>query len=99
MDTPICVSWHSDTGNRTAIIVKRGHKFLSLVFMDKGVRVKRVHLREERYMKPLTYKGKPYPILRAKRHYERHGRMCGITMSAKRALGEIWHESARKVAE
>jgi hypothetical protein len=82
------VNWY-DGQWRTAIIAKEGRKFMYVIVFDSGgVRLKRIKRTERRYMKPLMYKGKPYPIRRAVRRYRQFGRDYGITKGAYRALVE-----------
>ena len=49
------VHYHTDRGNRTAWIVKRGSKWMHLKWGD-GSGNKRVPLSHERYMTPFTSK-------------------------------------------
>tara|TARA_Y100000588_G_scaffold134277_2_gene147617 strand:- start:1285 stop:1554 length:270 start_codon:yes stop_codon:yes gene_type:complete len=86
-DTKV-VSWHTDSGIITAIYLNRGRKHLKMLPMGSGkLSVKgKVPFSEERYMKQLLYKGKPYPLSRAKRIFRRHGKNCGWTKAAKSAL-------------
>lgn len=81
------VRYHTDTGHTSALIVERGRKWMHIIPMEShAVRIRRVRLSEERNMSPLQYKGKPYPVTRALRHFKRHAKDFGITKTAQRAL-------------
>jgi hypothetical protein len=84
------IKFHTDDGSvRCALIVKVGLKYTSLVWADDrtpGLRVNKVPHDHLRNAPPLLYKGKPYPLTRAKKLLRKMGRTFGITKSAKIAL-------------
>ena len=65
---------------------------IDALFLDFPVRVKRVPGSEERYMSPATYRGKPYPLARARRKLggmvRRHGATSKKVRSFLRAMSE-----------
>jgi hypothetical protein len=70
-------------------IIKRGIKHMHVVQLsDHGVIVKARPIKEEKFLQPLQYKGKPYPLARAVRLFRQRGRELGITESAKNILKE-----------
>lgn len=82
------VRYQTDTGHTSALIIERGHKWMHIIPMESHVvRIRKVRLSEERNMSSLQYKGKPYPVDRAVRHFKRHAKNFGITKTAQRALG------------
>ena len=84
------VRWHTDSGFTTALYLGRGRKHLRMLPMGNGkLSVKgKVPFEEERHMTQLLYKGKPYPLSRAKRIFRRYGKNCGWTKAAKTALSK-----------
>lgn len=84
------ITIHTDEGIRTAIVLGEGPKYVRMIWADDrrpGVRVNKVPKdRMRRDTKPLMYKGKPYPLARAKRHFRNMGRALGITKSARKEL-------------
>ena len=46
--------YHTDNGQRAAAIMKRGRKWMEIMWADGSK--KRVQLAEERYMRPMTSK-------------------------------------------
>lgn len=81
------VRYHTDNGYVAALKVVVGRKMIQLIPMDSaGIKIVKVPLEQERYMKPMELKGKPYPINRAKKLLRASGRRFGITKSAKLAL-------------
>ncbi len=93
-DVPRVVTVHDGSGYRTGLLVIEGPKYASLIWADStGVRVTRLPWEEKgRYgvvrlsLRPVDYKGKAYPIARAKRFLRGAGRRFGITKEAKRLL-------------
>jgi hypothetical protein len=77
---------------RTAF-VKRGRKWIQVLCIDAtaggGMRLWKVPLSDEKYMRPLLRKGKPYPISRAVKSFRRVGRTHGISKGAKKLLTEV----------
>ncbi len=90
MEANPLISFHTTDGSvRAAMIVKVGQKYTSLVWTDDrkpGVRINKVPHEHLRNSPPLLYKGKPYPLARAKKLFRKMGRTFGITKSAKIAL-------------
>ena len=82
------VTWRSNEGVRSALLVNEGRKFISLIPVDLPVRIKKVPLTETKYMRDSEYKGKLYPLKRAVRILKRMGKEGGITKSASKALKE-----------
>jgi len=84
------ISFHTDDGSvRCAFIAKVGQKFTSLIWADDrtpGVRINKVPHEHLRNSPPVLYKGKPYPLARAKKAFRKMGRTFGITKTAKIAL-------------
>lgn len=66
-------------------LFRRGTKNLHITFRDdSGLRHIEVPMAEERYVKPVTYKGNPYPVSRMVR--KMRGLPCSMTESAKDEL-------------
>lgn len=81
------VRYHTDKGFVTCLKVAVGRKLIQIIPMDSsGIKIVKVPLAQERLMKPLELKGKPYPVKRAKKLLRASGRRFGITRSAKQAL-------------
>ena len=77
----------ADGHSRVAIKAKRGTKRTTLIVMtDHGLRALEVSNDEARYMRPVEYKGAPYPLRRAISKFRAVGRKLGQTKSAKNAL-------------
>jgi hypothetical protein len=76
---------------RTAF-VKRGRKWMHVLCIDAtasgGMKLWKVPLSDERYMRPLLHKGKPYPFKRAIKIYHAMGKTHGISKGAKKLLKE-----------
>jgi hypothetical protein len=76
---------------RTAFI-KRGKKWMQVLCIDAtasgGMKLWKVPLSDEQYMRPLLRKGKPYPFSRALTTYRRMGKTHGISKGAKKFLKE-----------
>lgn len=92
------VNYHTSERIQTAIVTNYGRKYLTVVMIDDvGLMSKKVPLSEERYMTPLKYKGKDYPLQRAVRKYKKVGKR-GVAQlkalgrkaaSCKKALREL----------
>lgn len=85
------VRWHTTESVATALVVKRGSKMLHVIRAagigsDGRVAVERVPLTEERYMRPLLHREKPYPVERYKQSLRARARRCGATKEARRYL-------------
>lgn len=74
---------------RALLVFKIGRQYLHAVTMDPNVRLVQLPLDERRYLQPLLYKGKPYPVRRAVRRFLEAGRALGITDGARDALKEL----------
>lgn len=93
-------TWQKVRGGNTSSVrcalVKRGRKWLQVIAMDAspdgGVKVWKVPMSDERFMKPLMHKGKPYPMKRALRIFRSMARTHGITKGAKKLLKEASRE-------
>jgi len=85
------IRYKTDQGQRTAIHIGTGNKYHQLLVMDTSIRLQHVPIFEERYFTDLMYKGKPYPVARAKRIFKRavkrlHGNMKNVSKPVREAL-------------
>ena len=81
------VRYRTDEGVYVALLVLRGTKYLHLIPMDSGgIKIIKVPLTEERYMKLLTKGANTYPLKRARKLFKRAGEVFGISEDAKKAL-------------
>lgn len=72
-----------------AAIMKRGRKHLHLVHIeDCGVVVQKLPLKDEKFMEPIQFKDKPYPLPRMIKHLRKFGRERNITQAAINILNE-----------
>lgn len=69
-----------------ALVVSVARKWTTIIYMDDKVVCRKVKNSDEKYMKPLLYKGKDYPVSRAVRQFKAAGKRIGITRTATRAL-------------
>lgn len=77
------------------LVVKEGRTWLHAIALHQPpVRLVKLSKLERRYLRPLQYRGRPYPLARALRHFRRAARDFGITESAAAALRAI--DQARK---
>lgn len=79
----------SDGSVRCSLVVKIGPRLAHLIWLDDrkpGIRINKIPKEQLRGAAPLEYKGKPYPLARAKRHLRRAGQVHGITKSAKKEI-------------
>ena len=84
-----------DHNAHTLLVFKEGRTFLhAIVLHHPPVRIVKLPRTERRYLQPLLYKGRPYPITRAVRRIRQAGRNLGITKGAAAALRAI--DRARK---
>lgn len=91
---PRVVTVHDGTGYRTGLLVTEGPKYASFIWADaSGVRVTRLPWVERlKYgivkltTRDVDFKGKPYPVARAKRFLRGAGKRYGITKEARRLL-------------
>lgn len=97
-------TWQKVRGGYTSsfrcVLVKEGRKWLQVVALDAspdgGLRVWKVPMSDERYMKPLLRKGKPYPMARALQTFRSLAKTHGITKGAKKLLKEASREQKGK---
>lgn len=84
------VQYRFEDGNFTALFVDRGRKTLSLVpmtaFGSTGMKVVKLPISEERNLREVEYKGKPYNYGRALAKFKAAYRKFGGTKAVKRAL-------------
>ena len=77
---------------RTALVKDGGRKWLQVVALDAtpdgGLRVWRVPVSEVKFMTPLLFRGKPYPMLRALKTFRSLADTHGITQGARKILKE-----------
>lgn len=92
MNTPEILLDH----NAHALLVfKEGRTWLHAIALHSlPVRLVKVPKLERRHLRPLEYRGGPYPLARALRLFRRAGRDFGITEGAAAALREL--DQARK---
>lgn len=77
--------WH-DT--RTVAIAIEGRRYdTALVIEADGLKTQRIPKGAK--LRPLTYKGKPYPKRKAIAHYRRIAKLPGTTKGAKKLLRRI----------
>ena len=81
-----------ESGIRSAFI-KRGTKWMQVLCIDAtasgGMKLWKVPLTDEQYMRPLLRKGKPYPVKRAIKIFRDFGKTHGISKGAKKLLKEV----------
>lgn len=84
-----------DHNAHALLVFKEGRAYLHAIALHQPpVRVVKLPLLERRHLRPLEYRGRPYPLARAVRHFRRAGRVPGITDGAAAVLRSI--DSARK---
>ena len=73
--------------------IKRGTKWMQVLCIDAtasgGMKLWKVPLSDEQYMRPLLRKGKPYPVNRAVKRFRAMGKTHGISKGAKKLLREV----------
>jgi len=85
------VLWQTDDGFKPALVDDHGRKWLRIIIMHAGegrVRVLQEERQEERYMRQLERKGKPYPMSRALPCFHRFARARGMTKGARQLLAQ-----------
>lgn len=83
---------------RTLLIVSEARVWIHAIALNRPpVRLVKLPRTARRYMRPLEYRGRPYPLARALRHFRRAARELGITDGAAAALREL--DAARKGGE
>lgn len=81
-------AYQTDHGTKTALIKVSGPKWMQVLTLDGPLTVRKVATTEQRHMTVMFFKGKPYPIRRAVRHYRHFAKTNGITKNAKTFLKE-----------
>lgn len=84
----------SETGVSNLLVFKEGRTLVHAVTIDKRVRIVTLPKVEQRYMKPLELRGKPYPVARACRRLLSAGKTLGISAKARAVLNEIKKEAS-----
>lgn len=59
-----------------------------LVMRDKPLSVERVTVSEREHMRPIEYKGKPYPLKRALKHFRKFAKAHGSNKAARKFIRE-----------
>lgn len=90
---PQVVRLRSETGVSNLLVFKEGRVFVHAVTIDKSVKVVALPKVEQRYMRPLELRGKPYPVARACRRLLAAGKSLGITKQARTVLNAIKEKS------
>ena len=68
MNAPAVARYRDAQQQRVLIVYRTGRKMVHAIELDRPpVRLVRLPLTECRYMTPLEYKGRPYPLTRAVR--------------------------------
>ena len=80
---------YRDQHAHALIAFDRGKRLLRALTLSPLVRVRRFQREDERYFTPLLYRGAPYPLRRALRHFKRAGQTLGITKSARIVLRSL----------
>lgn len=80
--------------SRTHIVFKTGRLYMHAVALDGHVRLVQLPLIERRHLKPVLYKGQPYPLKRAVRKLLAAGKTLGITDGARSALKTLQETAA-----
>lgn len=74
---------------KAVLVVREGRKLLHAIIIAPPVRLITLEKAEMRFLAPLQFKGRPYPIARARRRFAEAGRALGITKGARDALRSI----------
>jgi hypothetical protein len=83
------VFWHSDDGQRIALLTSETAKYTRLVMLtETGVRLFKVPT-DGINLRPALDGGQDYPPRRARAHYRRMGKTWTITGAAERAMKEM----------
>jgi len=86
MDKPEILRDHNA---HTYLVFRVARVKMYAIALSAPVRVVRLDKAERRYMTPLIYKGKPYPLARAIRHLRVAGKELGITKGARAVLNGL----------
>lgn len=93
MTPEIVIARDDENQARTLLIVQEARVWIHAIALNRPpVRLVKLPRTARRYMRPLEYRGRPYPLARALRLYRRAGRELGITEGAAAALREIDQE-------
>ena len=84
------VKWNSDEGHVSALFLTKADKWIRILPLRGKLRVQKLSIKDEWRLKPLEFKGEPYPIKRAVRHFRKHAGIFGMTTPAKQALAEAF---------
>ncbi len=85
------INYNSDEGARVGILIKTLRKYHYVMLVDNPIKVTKLNLAQERYFSDVMYKGEPYPIKRALRHFKRmiknwNGGMKHVSHQVKEAF-------------
>ena len=78
-----------DSNAHTVLVFEEGRGMLRAVCIRRTVRVARIYGRDRAALRPMLYKGQPYPVKRAVRLLRKAGRTLGITKGAKVELARL----------
>jgi len=81
-------AYRTKGGEKPVVVRFGGPKWLHVLIMDRQLSVIKVPASDERYMRELTFKNKPYPFNRAMRIFRSYGYSHGLTSGAKAFLRE-----------
>ena len=88
-----------DSNAHTLLVFKEGRTYLHAIALHQPpVRVVKLPRLERRHLRPLEYRGRPYPLARALRLFRRAGRELGITGGAAVALRSIDHTRKKEAS-
>ncbi len=74
-------------GARTGLLIGEGPKWIRVIWPDAaGIRIHRVAKDRSLKFTETEYRGRPYPVTRAKSKLRQMGRRVGISKTARRAL-------------
>lgn len=82
------ISYMSNEGRRTGILVKTLRKYHYVLLIDNPIRISKLIKSEGRYFRDAMYNGQPYPVKRALKHIKRmikswHGGMKNVSKEVK----------------
>lgn len=84
-DEPQVMHYHTSDGVRTGLLVGTGRKYLKVLMMDNPLRVRKVPLREQKYIKILE----SYPLWKAKKHFRRAAKRWHIAGDLSKAVKAV----------
>lgn len=87
------IRYDTGEGSRVGILVDTKAKYHYVLLIDNPLRVRKIIKSEDRYFYDVEYKGKPYPVSRAKSHIKRmikswHGGMRHVSKDVKAIFNE-----------